>query len=391
MDFGVGDSVLVCTLAWRLYRACKSSATEFQRIAAEVSGLHAVLKEIDESIEEDDTGLSAARAERLKELKGNAWAVLRDLEAELGHYDSLATTTQRKWDIIRFGLKDLADIRNRIISTTTSLAAFQTVLVTHSHSRLEKVLMKFVKEVGAGLHEGSALTSQTADSINTREMWKQLRKELEELGITAAVLNEKRELIIDVLRRAFAEGVIDEAEIPDLEGDPGFLPPLSTSTTVIDDMFELRKARCESVIGIDQGDETRDITSSRRSSTRSYRKKRPLLASLVFKLFGSDIRIIEAADEGNLERILQLIRVGANIQATDKWQWTALHMAAYGGYEEMARVLIESGANLDARTVDNETPLKLAEMKGHVGVVNVIEEEMERRTKMAKNMETSSD
>ena len=41
-----------------------------------------------------------------------------------------------------------------------------------------------------------------------------------------------------------------------------------------------------------------------------------------------------------------------NIQTTDKWDWTALHMAAYGGYDEMTKVLIEEGADLNARTVD---------------------------------------
>jgi ankyrin repeat protein len=32
-----------------------------------------------------------------------------------------------------------------------------------------------------------------------------------------------------------------------------------------------------------------------------------------------------------------------------KWDRTDLHLAAYGGYTEIVRVLIEEGENLDAR------------------------------------------
>lgn len=104
------------------------------------------------------------------------------------------------------------------------------------------------------------------------------------------------------------------------------------------------------------------------------------------KLLRNDSRIIEITDEGDLEGLLKLIDQGVNVNATDKWDWTALHMAAYGGYDEMARVLIEEGADLDARTVDNETPKELAEIKGHAGVVRIIEEELERRDMKAVSM-----
>jgi ankyrin repeat protein len=96
---------------------------------------------------------------------------------------------------------------------------------------------------------------------------------------------------------------------------------------------------------------------------------------------GNDLRIIEAADQGDLETMLKLIKAKVNIQTQDKWHWTALHMAAYGGYEEMTKVLIEESADLDARTVDDETPRHLAEMKGRVGVVRIIEEEEIRRAR----------
>jgi ankyrin repeat protein len=60
-------------------------------------------------------------------------------------------------------------------------------------------------------------------------------------------------------------------------------------------------------------------------------------------------------------------------------------MVLYGAYEEMVRVLIEDGADLDARTFDNETPLELALIKGHAGVKRIIEEELIRKKRIRQN------
>jgi ankyrin repeat protein len=200
----------------------------------------------------------------------------------------------------------------------------------------------------------------------------QLRQELEELGINATVLHEKRAFIVDLLQRAKADGTIDNADVPDFDLESEFSTEFSTTTTLIGEEFGRRVSRVES------------SGSNPRSSRARKRSNKRRLGSLVSKLFGNDLRIIEAADEGDLERILDLVSAGVNLQTMDKWDWTALHMAAYGGFSEITRVLIEEGADLDARTVDDETPLNLAEIKGHVEVVRVIEEELERRAKKAQ-------
>lgn len=38
-------------------------------------------------------------------------------------------------------------------------------------------------------------------------------------------------------------------------------------------------------------------------------------------------RLIEAADENRPKRVQELINRGANVNASDKWLWTALHIA----------------------------------------------------------------
>jgi hypothetical protein len=97
----------------------------------------------------------------------------------------------------------------------------------------------------------------------------------------------------------------------------------------------------------------------------------------------SDERLIVAADEGDLERVITLIHRRANVNASDRWRWTALHMAAYGGYNEIAKALIAAGADLTAMTVDGETPLKLAETNRHVDVTSTIQTKVDELREQA--------
>lgn len=57
-----------------------------------------------------------------------------------------------------------------------------------------------------------------------------------------------------------------------------------------------------------------------------------------------------------------------------------MSMAAYGGHEEVARILISHGATLDHKDVDDDSPYTLAFNRGHRNLVMMIEEETTRRT-----------
>jgi hypothetical protein len=175
---GVGDIIVLTKFATETYRACKHSTDEFRSISAEVNSLRVVFEDIADIIEQDRSALTQRRAERLADLVKNSDSVLQDLQTELKHYSSLSTKTQKKYDILRFGFKDLSDIRMRIISTNTSLNSFYGSLSSHSHTFIRKVLLKYAKEVNMDLHEGSVLSNRTTDSLTTASGWKDICREL---------------------------------------------------------------------------------------------------------------------------------------------------------------------------------------------------------------------
>jgi ankyrin repeat protein len=74
--------------------------------------------------------------------------------------------------------------------------------------------------------------------------------------------------------------------------------------------------------------------------------------------------LMDAAKEGNLELVADLLRRGANVNAKSDKGKTALHYAAANGQIEAVKQLISGGAEIDARDRDWHTPLMLAAIYG---------------------------
>ncbi|MDR2978028.1 MAG: ankyrin repeat domain-containing protein [Rickettsiales bacterium] len=55
-----------------------------------------------------------------------------------------------------------------------------------------------------------------------------------------------------------------------------------------------------------------------------------------------------------------LIDKGADVNARDNIDWTPLHTAAFYDAKDVAELLIDKGADIRAKNNDNETPLEVA-------------------------------
>lgn len=126
------DIVTITSFAWDLYKTCKESSDEFRRVATEVASLHIILKDTEEFLDEEQRHrtLGDERRARLATILENSFDVLKDLRKQLSSYESLGTHSQRTWDRLRWGLEDVTDVRSRLISANTVLAAFNSSLAT---------------------------------------------------------------------------------------------------------------------------------------------------------------------------------------------------------------------------------------------------------------------
>ena len=82
--------------------------------------------------------------------------------------------------------------------------------------------------------------------------------------------------------------------------------------------------------------------------------------------------LMEASMIGNKEVMEVLIQNGANVNAKCSNDWTALMFASYNGYEECAELLIQNEADVNARNRDGGTALMLALVKGRKNVVQLL-------------------
>ncbi|KAI0105212.1 hypothetical protein GGR51DRAFT_519911 [Nemania sp. FL0031] len=394
MSFGVsfGDIVLASSLAWRVYKGCKDSGESFQRLSGDVASLHVVLKETEDYLGEF-SDLDTSRINRLQILTDSCQNTLNDLEKLLRSYESLGTQVQRTWDRFRFGLHDLADIRSRLVSNVTLLTAFNSALINSSTTRIEKRLNKFICEVRAGYREGSVVTTPgAAETIESPDVWAQLRRELEDVGISPAVVEENNEYIAQWIKEALAQGLMDEDD--PTEADHALrLPSLADSAYGGSSTFS---AASLSVANEEFGEELRKKMADRpieeimkpltleamEPSTRKKSLTDP--TRLIRKLFVKNTAIIEAASDGDIEKVAKLLSLGCNANATDRWGWSALSMCAYGGHLAVAKLLLEHGADLDNVDVDGDTPMQIATTRGHSEVVILFDEVRAERDRLAR-------
>nr|XP_060624931.1 ankyrin-3 isoform X4 [Anolis sagrei ordinatus] len=79
-----------------------------------------------------------------------------------------------------------------------------------------------------------------------------------------------------------------------------------------------------------------------------------------------------ASKEGHVEVVSELIQRGANVDAATKKGNTALHIASLAGQTEVVKVLVTNGANVNAQSQNGFTPLYMAAQENHLEVVKFL-------------------
>ena len=256
MNFGfsASDVVFCVQLAHKVWKGCRDAPDDFRAVSTEVASLHLVLNEARETAND----LSESKREDLRRLINGCKSVLQELEELLERYKSLGTPSKRTWDRLRWGNGRVKDIRQRLISSTASLTSFNTSLTKYVHhvlrlaaqstkilcsaglARVEKLLQQLVLDHRSGHREGSVLSTDNMVSVEEgdEDIWCQIARELDDVGITSDMIREHRAYITDWIKMALETGELREASPPadsvhetetDIEADLNYNSPSSFS------------------------------------------------------------------------------------------------------------------------------------------------------------------
>ncbi|XP_078399023.1 ankyrin-2-like isoform X5 [Cetorhinus maximus] len=101
---------------------------------------------------------------------------------------------------------------------------------------------------------------------------------------------------------------------------------------------------------------------SRRSSERLSRKRKS----------DSNASFLRAARAGNLDKVLEYLKGGIDINTSNQNGLNALHLAAKEGHVELVQELLERGAVVDSSTKKGNSALHIASLAGQTDVVRTL-------------------
>lgn len=82
--------------------------------------------------------------------------------------------------------------------------------------------------------------------------------------------------------------------------------------------------------------------------------------------------LLKAADQGDAEKIRQLLNDGAPLETLNENKWTPIMLAARGGHAEVFRILVDAGANLHHRGLSDSDLIGSAAEGGNVEIIQFL-------------------
>lgn len=227
------------------------------------------------------------------------------------------------------------------------------------------MLQKFIADDDSRT-KAKTIISSLSNPNDDKEGWRQLRKELQDTGISPESFSENLDLIIAIFRKSF------EAEIPDLNTLTQYMienPDMSTSNRP--------KGRPISTFS----DTSR--SSRRPASVWQMALSQPM--NVMYKAFGitdgssnttlsfdGSKDLISYAQKGDLEAVMQSLNEGSDVNASNEFGDSALSLAAVAGHQYVVLLLFARGAKVGAMNKKRETALVQAARAGRIEVLNIL-------------------
>ncbi|KAK5683153.1 hypothetical protein LTS10_004684 [Elasticomyces elasticus] len=251
MSFGFSpsDIVALINLASKAYQGWKKACGEYADVTASLDSLLIILTRIGSETAKPESILvrSADDAADLKKILASTSPTVRELNGVVKQYKSLGLgkSREKNWDRIRFGVKDLTELRLKLNQHVIAITAYLETVGLGALSRIERGLetlpqIKYTidalaADIRAGRREASVLTTYDDDD---KEVWRQFRRELIGEGMRSSTIHKYKPQIKDYLRTLAGMGLLEEGALGEdesrkdvFEGEPLEKDALDDHTT----------------------------------------------------------------------------------------------------------------------------------------------------------------
>ena len=222
MSFGFSpsDVLALVNLTSKAYRGWKHACGEYADITGSLDSLLIILERIEAEARKLDSVLTRTADDRqdLEDVLSNCEPTVRELHAIIDKYKSLASSRERNWDRLRFGVKNLSDLRAKLTQHIAAITAYLDTVGLDSLGRIERGLNAIPEriqqtvdtlaaEIRAGRREGSIMTTNDDDE---KDVWRLFRRELIGDGMRSSVIHRFKPHIRKYLRELAEKGELEE-------------------------------------------------------------------------------------------------------------------------------------------------------------------------------------
>ncbi|KAJ5600106.1 hypothetical protein N7450_001173 [Penicillium hetheringtonii] len=204
-DINIHNIVTIQPLAQSLYKSLFNSSDLFAQVRNELGLLVSVLNLTQEhtpKFQPDDPRLS-----ELDDARDKCHDALRELVQLKDHFDDVGPQSQVTWERLGWGVEELVEIRTKLSIYIQALNVINCSISRSSIENVERMLKTFISEIRIGKRESAAMSSASNGSLTAdeRETWRQLRKELRDIGITPEIFAQHRGFILVSLQTLLTE------------------------------------------------------------------------------------------------------------------------------------------------------------------------------------------
>lgn len=211
--------------------------------------------------------------------------------------------------------------------------------------------------------ESSVTSDDKLDSLLTNHSeWEIAKNDMIRWGMSGNMLEEKKVEVVQLMQQCRDEGV-DGARIREQAAE-----------------YENARIRLEedseSLHSDEQDDYGEDLTTSNNNTSITAREvsraTREYQMLRLKALWGGGKTLIELTREGDIEAVEMLLGARVNPNNIDENERTCLHWTAQLGLVDIAALLIKYGASVDAQAKEGRTPLYMAAVNKHHGMVKLL-------------------